>query len=150
MLDAGWLFLFAGLGVLGATVLIPAADDLSSAEHLRDRAGLIEKHRQDRLDRYGSYLGALNREDPSLVLALAQSQLNQIPADRQPILATPVSGRASASVFPALEPPPMKFPERRPVDSLLQRWTTGDDTRLWLIAGGAACVLIGLLPRARR
>ena len=36
----------------------------------------------------------------------------------------------------------LKFPERHAVDSLLQRWTTGEDSRLWLIAGGAAQVSV--------
>lgn len=152
LFDAGWLFLIAGLAVLVATVLIPAAEDLHQAQYLRDRAVLIEEHRQARLERYEQFLGALRDHEPSLVMALAQSQLNQIPADRVPILPVSDSARvnqANASVFPALEPPPLHLRERRLIDSTLQRWATGDTSRLWLIAGGAVCVLVGLLPKAR-
>ena len=37
-LDAGWLFLAAGLALLAATVLIPAHDDLQQAELVLARA----------------------------------------------------------------------------------------------------------------
>jgi len=149
-LDPGWLFLAAGLMVIGATVLIPAADDLSEARFLRDRARLVEGHRQERLDRYENYLGALDRREPPLVMSLAASQLNQIPADRSPFLITQGSTSANASVYPALEPPPLRLPERQKIGSTLEKWTTDPTTRLWLIAGGAVCVMVGLLPKARR
>jgi len=149
-LDAGWLFIVAGLMVIGATVLIPAADDLNEARFLRDRAALVQGHRDERLDRYESYLGALERHEPPLVMSLAASQLNQIPADKSPFLTSAYSATASASVYPALEPAPLRMPERHKIGSTLERWTTDPSTRLWLIAGGAVCVLVGLLPKARR
>ena len=153
LFDPGWLFLLAGLALLAATVLIPAADELAEVRLQRDRALMLEAHRVTRIDRYGEYLGALDREEPSLVVALAESQLNQIPQGRQPIIEQPqplvgVPGAgASASVFAGLEPPPPTLPERVRIDSRLERWTTNDTTRPWLIAGGALCLLIGLLPR---
>lgn len=149
-LDPGWLFLAAGLMVIGATVLIPAADDLSEARFLRDRARLVEGHREERLTRYENYLGALERREPPLVLSLAASQLNQIPEDRAPFLSTAASATANASVYPALEPAPLRLEERQKIGSTLERWTTDPTRRLWLIAGGAVCVLVGLLPKARR
>lgn len=147
-LDPGWLFLAAGLALLGAVLIIPAQDDLREAEFLRDRALAIEAHRQSRLDRYQEYIAALDRQEPSLVVALAASQLNEIPADRSPLIEDHEAATASASVFPALEPPPLVLPERAKVDSMLQRWSTDDRSRLWLIAGGAFCVLLGLMTRA--
>jgi len=153
--DPGWLFLLAGLALLGATVLIPAADELSEVRLQRDRALVLEAHRVARISRYDDYLAALNREEPSLIMALAESQLNQIPQGRQPIIEQPQplvgapSGSASASVFAGLEPAPPTLPERVKTGSLLERWTTNDDTRPWLIAGGALCLLIGLLPKQR-
>jgi len=149
-LDPGWLFIAAGLMVLGATVLIPAADDLGEARFLRDRARLVEGHRDDRLNRYENYLGALDRREPPLVLSLAASQLNQIPVDRAPFLDAGASATASASVYPALEPAPLRLAERGKIGSTLERWTTDPTMRLWLIAGGAVCVMVGLLPKARR
>ncbi len=149
-LDPGWLFIVAGLMTIGATVLIPAADDLSEAQFLRERAKLVQGHRDERLERYENYLGALERHEPPLVLSLAASQLNQIPADRSPFLLSNSTATTSASVYPALEPAPLRLSERHKIGSTLERWTTDSSTRLWLIAGGAVCVLVGLLPKARR
>lgn len=135
---------------IGATVLIPAADDLAQARFLRDRARLVQAHRDDRLKRYEDYIGAIDRHEPPLVLSLAASQLNQIPADRSPFLMTGGTMVGNASVYPALEPAPITLPERQRIDSTLERWTTDPSKRLWLIAGGAMCVMVGLLPKARR
>lgn len=154
LFDPGWLFLLVGVAVLGATVLIPAADELAEVRLQRDRALALEKHRADRIARYSGYLTSLEAEEPSLIKALAQSQLNQIPQGRSLIIEQPaplVGGAIqSASVFTDLEPPPPKLPERVRVGSLLQRLATGDLSRPWLIAGGALCLLVGLLPRSAR
>jgi len=152
LIDPGWLFLVAGLALIGATVLIPAADDLQHAQYLRDSALRVQEHREKRLEAYQGFHEAVKSQDRSLVMSLAASQLNQIPADRAPIPGmgdgTP-RALTNASVFPALEPPPLKLHERVQVDSTLKRLATGETTRLWLIAAGAACVLIGVLPKAR-
>lgn len=150
LFDPGWLFLIAGLAILAATVLIPAKDDLEEARWLRDRALAVEQHRQDRLGRYSDYLKSLDDADQSLIQSLAASQLNQIPDDRVPLPGATETGLSSASVFPALEPDPLLLEDRAKVGSMLERWTTDDRTRIWLIAGGAFCVLIGLLPQAAR
>lgn len=151
--DPGWLYLLAGLALLAATVLIPAMDDLADVQFERDRALALEGHRVQRLELYQGYLAALERQEPSLVMALAASQLNQIPQGRSLIL-EPADifaggGSATASVFSGLEPPPLKLPERQRVDSILSRWTNSDRSRTWLIAAGAVCLLLGLLPRGR-
>ena len=140
--------MLAGLGILAATVLIPAAEDLAATRFQRERALLIEAHRMERLTRYEEYLAALDNREPSLVLSLAASQLNEIPEDRAPIPGQrgALGAMSDASVFPHLEPPVLKLPERVASQSLLDRWTTDDGKRLWLIIGGAACVLVGLLP----
>ncbi len=150
MVDPGWLFLLAGLALLGATVLIPAAEDLANARWKRDAALTYERHRLDRLERYQGYLDALDRREPALIMTLAESQLGLMPADRG-LLSTPNDSRVrSVSVYPALEPPPLDLPEpRQPTNSRLARWAMGPQ-RLWLIAAGAVCVLVGLLPAARR
>lgn len=141
--------MIAGLATIGATVLIPAADDLAYAEWLRDRALSVEQHRLNRLARYEEYLAALEQQQPALIQSLAASQLNQIPASQAIIPGARVNADADASVFPALEPPALSLPERRVIDSTLQRWTTNDRLRPWLLIGGAACILIGLLPPSR-
>ena len=151
--DPGWLFLIAGCMLLGATVLIPAQEELNHARWLRARAQAVLDHRTLRLDRYREYLAAVDSQESSVVLSLAASQLNQIPSDRSPLpgsQAADLKG-GSAMVFPALEPPPAVLPvEPSKVDSTLSRWATGDESRLWLIAAGALCLLLGLLPPSRR
>lgn len=150
--DPGWLYLVAGIVLLAATVLIPAADDLAAVRNQRDRALAIEQHRVERLANYEQYLVALEGEEPSLVRALAACQLNQIPANRTLILETPElmpGATATASIFAALEPATLRLPDRRTPDSTLFRWTTSDTSRTWLIAAGAFCLLMGLLPKSR-
>ncbi len=151
-LDPGWLYMLGGLGLLAATVLIPAVDELGEVQLQRDRALAIERHQLQRVAHYQEYLGALEREEPSLVLALAASQLNQIPVNRSLVLEAPdgrSTTRATAAIFAALEPGELRLPERSRPASILQRWTTGERSRTWLIAGGAVCLLLGLLPRSR-
>lgn len=152
-IDPGWLFMIAGMGVLAAVVLIPAAQNLQKARWQRDRALAVEKHRQERITRYEEYLAALDEQDPSLVLSLAESQLNQIPEDRAVVRGSQGgllgSRSQDLSVFPGLEPPPLKLPEYHPVDSELSRLVTAPGTRRWMILGGAVCVLVGLLPASR-
>lgn len=151
LLDPGWLFLIAGLGILGATLLVPAADDLDEAQWKRDVALVYEQHRQARIERYEGYLDAIKKEEPQLVTALAASQLGQMPDDRGLITARNDSRVRNVSVFPALEPPAMSLPApRQPVDSILTRLAMGTTSRLWLIAVGAVCVLLGMMPATNR
>jgi hypothetical protein len=150
--DPGWLYMLGGIGLLAATVLIPAIDELAEVQLQRDRAVAIERHQQRRVDNYGGYLEALKREEPSLVMALAASQLNQIPASRSLVLETPEGmggAKATAAIFAALEPGELGLPEREQPRSLLHRWATAEGSRTWLIAAGGVCLLMGALPRSR-
>jgi hypothetical protein len=54
-------------------VLTPAADELSEVRLQRDRALVLEAHRVARISRYDDYLAALNREEPSLIMALPRA-----------------------------------------------------------------------------
>jgi len=151
--DPGWLFLIAGSALLAATVIIPAQEDLAHARWLGKRAAAVLDHREQRLERYREYLAAVDDQEPSVVLSLAASQLNKVPLDRSPLPGTqawdPKGG--SAMVYPALEPPPAVLPaEPAKVDSILARWARGGESRLWLIAAGGLCLLLGLLPAARQ
>lgn len=147
--DPGWLFLLAGLGLLVSTALIPAVDDLGRARWLRDRALVIEQHRINRVTRHDEYLAALKAKDQGLLLTLAATQLNQIPADRDPLAEVTDSKGAGASVFPALEPDALPLPAERKIHSILHHFATGERTRLWMIGIGAVMVLIGLLPQSK-
>jgi len=154
ILDPGWLFLLAGLALIACSLLLPAMDDLAQVRYQRDRALALESHRLKRLENYEQYLAAVQREEPALVMSLATTQLNQIPADRGLVLEpanlfSDPAGSIAASPLAGLEPPPIDLPERRRIDSYLQRWTSSDATRPWLMAGGVLCVMLGLLPRAQ-
>ncbi|MFN0010556.1 MAG: hypothetical protein ACKVS8_02810 [Phycisphaerales bacterium] len=149
MLDAGWLFLLAGLALLVATVLIPAQRDVAKARFSLEQARAVEDNRLERMRRYQEYLDALNRGDEATVRALAAVQLNQASEGTALLMNTGELGGRNASVFPSLEPPPIKAAQWREDQSVLERWATDDRSRLWLIAAGAMCVLIGILPPAR-
>ncbi len=151
-LDPGWLDVLAGVAILAATVLLPAMDELADVRLQRDRAFVVEQHKSLRLKNYREYLSALERQEPSLVLALATSQLNQIPQGRTLILESPelqTLGTTDASVFWGLEPARTDLPERQRIDSFLERWTSSDTARPWLIIAGALCIFMGMLPRTR-
>lgn len=152
-IDAGWFFLIAGIGLLAATIVIPAQHDLGLIRWQRDRALAIEHHRMDRLERYGTYLAALEKGDETVLLSLAASQLNKSPADRIPLATRPDTALTSASVFPELEPGPVKLPDKPAVtdrSSLLARWTINDRSRIWLLAAGMLCIMVGVLPPSMR
>lgn len=145
-LDPGWLFLLAGATLCAVTALIPAFDQLAEAELARDRARVVERFHLQRLQNYSSYREALWRADPALTLSLASLQLNLVPEGRDII---PVPGETAPedlSPFPGLEPDPAPTLYRVVPDTVLQRWTTDDRKRLWLLAAGAFCILLGLLP----
>ncbi len=144
-IDAGWPFLLAGISLLGATVLIPASDDLGEAEWQRDRAMAIERQHEQRLARHRAYLDALKREDEAVVRSLAATQLNRVEKGAEVVLVE----RSDASVFPALEPNPVELPRRHEVGSFLERLTTNPRTKPILLGLGSLAVLIGLLPPTR-
>jgi hypothetical protein len=56
----------------------------------------------------------------------------------------------STEVFASLEPPEATPAHRERVDSVLARWATDDSSRVWLLASGALCVFVGLLPPVSR
>lgn len=143
------------MGLIAATVLIPSQADLDHARWLLARAEIIERHRSARLARYEECLEALRRGDRDLAVSLAASQLNQIPVGKSPLEGFPkdalggaVAGAGPASVFPSLEPDPMPLPPEPKRDTALYRLATGP-YRLWVLAGGALLVLIGLMPASR-
>lgn len=152
-----WLFLAAGVALLASVVLIPAYDDMDEVRWQRERARAFEAHRQLRLDRYGQYLAALDREEPALMAQLAAEHLNLIPVDKQALDAAAAqadAGTHARTVFDVLEPPPLAsaagaapgLGDRPRTGSMLERWTLDERVRPWLIAFGGLCLLIGLLP----
>jgi hypothetical protein len=146
-IDTGWPLLISAIAILGATVLIPAYRDLAEVRWQRDRAIALERHRFDRILAHERYLASLRSGNPELVESLAATQLGRIPEGHRPLLRTSVVD-GDASVFPALEPPPLVLPEFKGTGSVLETLTTNDRSRVWVIAIGATLLLIGLLPPA--
>lgn len=150
-LDPGWLFLLPGLVMLSATAIMPALDDLARAEAHREKALALETYRSQKLVNHLTYLDALEREDETVLIGLAASQLNLAPADRRVVIAPAGGGLGvvgDASVLDGLEAEYVAPTVAMPPDSLLHRLSTNRHTRLWLIAAAAMCVLYGILPPA--
>lgn len=146
MLDPGWLFLLAGIALLSATVLIPAFDQLAEAELQRARAQVSEARSAKRLGNYAQYRSALSRGDETLSVALVATHLGLAPADRTVMTVPGETTGEDLSPWPALEPAAAPVLYRVTPDTVLQRWATGDRSRVYLLAGGAMLVLLGLLP----
>ena len=147
-IDPGWLFLLAGAALLVVTVLIPAHDDRLLAEHHRDAAIAHRDSQTDRLEAYSDYLDAINSGDDRLFMSLAATQLNLAPASKIPVILAGETSAPKTSIFAEIEPAPRTIAPLSLPDTRLRRWTTDSTTRLWLIAAGAICMLIGLIPPA--
>ncbi|QKK06916.1 MAG: hypothetical protein HND58_01245 [Planctomycetota bacterium] len=80
-----------------------------------------------------------------MVRALAASQLNLVPVSQAAIMEVDDPARSDVSVFPSLEPTPIRLPELQLVESRLARWARDDGSRLWLIVSGSLMVFIGLM-----
>lgn len=152
--DPAWLFAVAGLAAIASAVLIPAAESLAEARYQRDVALTWERERLDRLDRHAAYLASIRAREPATVRQLRAMQLNLYPEGLEPLGQAPQDlGLVTASVFERLEPMPLTRPEppaHRSDRSRLAAWATGEQSRLWLLAGGAASLLVGLLPPVTR
>ena len=106
--------------------------------------------REERVARYQAYLKALQDKDPDLIRGLAAIHLNLLPEGVEPMPGSPALTLLDADPLPALEPaarrpPPMPTPRSR-----LETWALDHRTRLWLLAGGSLCMLLGLLPASTR
>lgn len=134
--------------LIGATLLIPALDDVQEARWQRDAARAVEQRSLQRLENYARYLDALQRHDPDLVSALVATQLRQVAPGQLALTSLPPAEQ-DATVFADLEPPPVILPPRQRTGSTLERWTTSGRVRPWLLGLGSLCLLIGLLPGAQ-
>ena len=115
-----------------------------------DQALAIERRHAERVDHYRAYLAALERENPAVVRSLVVGQLNKTLVDAVDarVPGTPVYD--STDVFASLEPGEAEAVERVRIDSVLSRWAPDDSKRVWLLASGALCVFVGLLPPVSR
>lgn len=148
--DLGWLYLIPGIILVAAAVLIAAEDDLHEARFRRDEALAIERRHAERVNRYEAYARAVQRRDATVVRALVVGQLNATPTDlvEEHIPGLPVFD--PAEIFASLEPPAAEPAHRVRTNSVLARWATDDSSRIWMLASGALCTFVGLLPPATR
>lgn len=142
-IDPGWLFLVAGLLLIGASVLVPQQARLHG---LREQLAVLESledYSARRVQAYGQFLERVEAGDPVVMRRLAAAQLRVTDAgfDRlaeAPTSKVPVSSWIDSAVPPALhEPAPMP-------DTLLGRWTTGRH-QFWLGGLGAFSAFVGLM-----
>lgn len=142
-LDAGWLFIVAGLAVCVACVLTSADHELQT---LRVQKSLLEAEEQyayARLKAHEDFLSQLDNPDEALVRRLAAAELNLMPADEEPVL------RLITLELPTIDwiDHTVERPAPTPVlasHSMLTQLATGP-YRLWLFGGGVMCVFLGLL-----
>lgn len=148
IIDPTWLFLGAGITLVVAAALIPAFDDLADARYHRERALAMERYRLEKLATHTAYLSALETEDPTLLKNLAATQLNRAPAGDEILLLPARTNDAGRDVFTELDPAYIAPEPPAGVGSTLERWTLNPTSRLWLLALGVFCVLLGVLPSA--
>ncbi|MFW5652720.1 MAG: hypothetical protein ACOC0P_01640 [Planctomycetota bacterium] len=143
--DAGWLYLFCGLSLLSATVILPPSDALHIETARRDAYRQHEKAMSDRLEAYNDFKVAIQRQDPELVRRLALTNYRQIPDGATPIAMYPDGLNPSIDAWiSATLPPPTPPAEPQLKDSWLRRTATGPH-RLWLIGGAFILIAIGLV-----
>lgn len=141
--DPGWLFTLAGLAVMVSAALLPAQLDLHDLRQQRAAIEAREKWNRIRIEAYDRFLADLERRDPALLRRLAASQLNLMPKGEQPLLmATSIDHTVCDWIDETV--PPFEFEPLPAPDTLLARLAEGP-RRLWLMAGGAMSVFLGLV-----
>ncbi|HWB20610.1 MAG TPA: hypothetical protein VG711_09940 [Phycisphaerales bacterium] len=141
--DPGWLFVFAGVAACAAAVLIPAQQDLGKLQSQLAMMKAEEAQAVDSLEAHAQFLDSLERGEPELTRRLAASQLRLVPKGESPVLLTlqnpaPITDWLESTT-------PFHLPQQDPQPpSLLSRLADGPH-RLWLLAGGAFAVFLGLL-----
>lgn len=142
-LDAGWLFVLSGLGLVLAAAIIPSERQLHDLRTQLDELRHVERNNFAIMGAYSRFVSDLDDHDPSLVRRLAASQLNVIPTGETPLLmASSVNSSVPEWIEATVEMEPFRAPP--PPDTLLTRWTEGRG-RLWAIGAGGFLVFAGLL-----
>jgi hypothetical protein len=142
-----WMIFAAGLVVLVASLILPAQADLRMTRMERDRTLHIERAHEQRIDRYRGFLNQLASPDEQTIELLAMAQLGKIPGNREALVAPGEPG--DTLLLEAIEPEPTPFVETQRPLTRLERITSDQRTRLWVIAGGLLAVLYGLLPATK-
>lgn len=142
-LDAGWLFVLAGIAVCAAGVLLPAQSDLEALQRQLHQLQSEENRAYARLKAHADFMDQVDRADPSLVRRLAAAQLNMLPeGDTAVLLASSTSSPVTSWIENTIDLD-IRPPKPKPV-STLGRWANGPN-RLWFFGGGIMAVFVGLI-----
>jgi hypothetical protein len=141
--DPGWPFVLAGLALLIAAIIIPAQRELHDLRNEQRAIDAQESRVYARLQAYDGLLADLQSGDPELVRRLSIAQLNQIPSGEQSFLLTPGMNQTVAQWIDESVPDAAPRVDVYP-DTLLGRLAFGPN-RLWMIAGAAFLLFVGLL-----
>lgn len=144
VLDAGWLFVLAGLAACGAALLIPAQQDLAAVEVKRDQLQAHSMASTRQLAAYDSVLQGLADQDPVLLRRLAANQLNLLPEGEVPVLLDPEGADGSVDQWVLESTRIEAAPDPVVRETLLARLSSGP-YRLLVIAAGILCLFIGTL-----
>lgn len=149
-LDAGWLFLSAGVILMASVALIGPLDDLALLRYRRDRLAALEQAATEQLEAYLVFLEAVEEEDPMLMRRLVAAQMNQIPATDEVVgmVGDELDAHVDHWIQSTLPGPAYVEPPIQP-DSWLRKLSTGAN-RLWTLLAGAVLVFIGLLGRSTK
>ncbi len=80
-----WIYLFAGLAMLAAALLVPAWIDVEDLGWQRDTMQAQLAALQTQRDHYAAYLQARERNDPAVLQRLARAVFHQNAADQSPL-----------------------------------------------------------------
>ncbi len=142
-IDAGWLYLAAGLVLCAAGVLLPAATGSEDLRVQLDQLEAAQAAASQRLAAYAEFVEALERDDPALLRRLAAAHLNIVPAGETPLLISSTASQTEREWIDALVPS-VSVPQARPRTSMLALLSAGR-ARLWLLGGGILAVFVGLV-----
>jgi hypothetical protein len=142
-LDAGWLYVLAGLALCAAGVLVPARRDLEDLRCQRDALADERSIGDERVHAYETFLRLLEEDDPALIRRLAAAQLNLVPADETPVL---MAASRTATVTKWIdENVQTRRAEVAPAPVTLLGRLVGGRGRLWVLGAGIVVVFVGLL-----
>ena len=143
-IDAGWLFVIAGLLACGAALLVPAQQDLLHTQVQREQLDSHFMASTRQLVAYDSVLQGLLDQDPLLMRRLAANHLNLLPEGETPLLLDPAGADGSFDHWVMTSTRDDEVQTGVATDTLLARISSGPH-RLLVIAGGMLCLFIGTL-----
>jgi hypothetical protein len=145
-LDVGWLYLFCGLILTFAAIILPAQLDLQS---LQSKKNTIESNAQDldsRIGVYSTFLKEVNTQNPSVTQRLIEMQFNETPEGVAVV--TDKSAPSTPLAWVAQRAKKKKvLPMEQVQSSLLSSFVAGQG-RLWLMGIGVFSIFIGLITAA--